>query len=257
MEPDPLEVVRARGGVAATRTLRDAGVRRRALDRAVLIGHLARVREGLYCDPSLPPEVVHALQHGGRLACLSSARAHGLWTLEDGRLHLAMTPGHHEHEHDGCRPVLHWNADEAEHLSPVMVPVLLALVQIAGCAGAEALIVALDSALHTGRLPAQAVSALRAGVPPGLRRVVDAASPLADSGLESLTRWRLLQLGIVAVSQHEIPGAGPMDLLADDRLVIELDGCTHDTSWQRRRDVRREAAAVARGYLIPGSTTSM
>jgi hypothetical protein len=96
----------------------------------------------------------------------------------------------------------------------------------------------------------RALPALRAAVPPALRPVVDAATPLADSGLEPLTRWRLLRLGIVAVPAHEIPGVGPVDLLVGDRLVIELDGGTHDTAEQRRRDARREAAAVALGYLV-------
>jgi very-short-patch-repair endonuclease len=193
---------------------------------------------------------VHALRHGGRLACISAAKARGLWVLDDGRLHLAMTPGHHEHEHHGCRPVLHWNADERNHPNPLMVSVLLALVQIAGCADAEALIAALDSALHTGALPERHLAALRAAVPRALREVVDTATPLAASGLESLTRWRLLRLGIVAVPQHRITGVGEVDLLIGDRLVIELDGGTHDSPKQRRRDVRRDAAAVALGYLV-------
>ncbi len=249
MPPDPLDVIRARGGVATTRVLRDGGVPRRALDRALSAGRLQRVREGVYCDPELPSEVVHALLHGGRLACVSAAKAYGLWTLEHDRLHLAMTPGRHEHRHVGCSPVLHWNPhDEARH--PLVVPLFLALVQIAGCLGAEALICALDSALHTGRLPIRALPALRAAVPPALRAVVDAANPLADSGLESLTRWRLLKVGVVAVPAHEIPGVGPMNLLVGDRLIIELDGGTHDTAEQRRRDARREAAAVAQGYLV-------
>src|SRR3954452_9913447 len=118
MAPDPFQIVRTRGGVTSTRSMRNAGVPRRAIERAVKTGRLQRVREGVYCDPSLPPEVVHALRHGGRLACSSAAQARGLWVLDDLRLHLAMKPGRHEHPDDHCRPVVHWNADEKVSLNP-------------------------------------------------------------------------------------------------------------------------------------------
>ena len=246
---DPLSVIRDAGGRATTARLTANGVPRRAIATAVREGRILRPREGIYLDPAVGRDAVHAEQHGGRLACLSAARALGLWTLDDRRLHVGMTPGRHVREADGCSPVVHWHA-EPGMTRPLIVSAFLALVQIAGCAGAEQLIVALDSALRLGRIPMDALEDLASAVPPALRRVVGAATPLADSGLESLVRWRLLSLGIVALPQHHVPGVGHVDLLVGDRLIIELDGGTHDGPEQRRRDAHRDVAATALGFLV-------
>src|SRR5690606_8366426 len=71
----------------------------------------------------------------------------------------------------------------------------------------------------------------------------------ADSGLESLLRLRMHQLGIRLDCQVVIDGVGRVDFVVDGRLIIEADGKqNHDGASMRHKDLVRDAAASGLGY---------
>jgi very-short-patch-repair endonuclease len=125
------------------------------------------------------------------------------------------------------------------------------LEQLARCGSDEDLLVALESALarRRPRLSAAEFGALSARLGPRLAGLLDFVGSSAESGLETLTRWRLHRLGIECRQQVELPSIGRVDLVIGDRLIIELDGREHHSSELAfSADRRRDAAAAAQGF---------
>jgi very-short-patch-repair endonuclease len=72
----------------------------------------------------------------------------------------------------------------------------------------------------------------------------------ADSGLESLFRWRLRPYGLSVRSQESIVSVGRVDFLIGERLIVEVDGASnHDGVSHRHRDLVRDAHAAAWGFV--------
>jgi len=237
----------ARGGVARAATLIAAGARRSDLRRHVAAGELVRVREGVYALPSADEAVRIAAAHGGALACVSALRRYGVWLLSEPGIHVWLGDGGRAHPHAGCGCTVHWDAGHAE---PGMVGIERALVQIATCQGDEAFFVAFESAWRLGMIDRGARRVIRAHLPARMRYLVDLARGDADSGLESLVRLRLARLGITVRSQVAIAGVGRVDFLIDGRIILEIDGReNHEGVTMRHKDLRRDAAAAARGYV--------
>ena len=81
------------GGLAATHELYARGYGKKVLRFAVHTGAIVRVRKGWYCRPDLAVELQQAARVGGRLACVSAARYHGLWVPgQPGALHVQVPP---------------------------------------------------------------------------------------------------------------------------------------------------------------------
>lgn len=240
-----------RGGAARAHELAADGLSRRCLQAAVRDGLLIRPRQGVYVVPEAAASVVDAMAHRGVIACVTAARAFGLWTLDDGAdepTHVWVDPDRHAAEpRDRC-PDRH-HRDRAPAPPRVWtVGLVHCLAQIARCKGAEAFIAALESALRRGLLTAGDRAVLRAAVPTSFARLVDFARSDADSGLESLVRYRLHLLGIPVATQVAIPGVGIVDFVIGDCLILEADGRTHDGD-SRHTDRVRDAAALALGFI--------
>lgn len=237
------------GGIARTSTLRTGGATATDLADAVDRGMLVKPRRGLYAVAPIDSSVGEALGHGGLLACVSAARRFGLWTLgeEDGALHVWVDPERHVRAAPACRCEVH-----RDHGIPgrdlVSVSVVHCLVQIAWCRGAEAFLCSLESALRLERIRDRDRAAIRRHVPAAMRWLVDFARSDADSGLETLMRFRLHLLGISCAPQVDIPGVGRVDVVIGDCLIVEADGKTHD-GQQRHRDLVRDAVAAAHGFI--------
>nr|WP_259392998.1 DUF559 domain-containing protein [Microbacterium halimionae] len=136
------------------------------------------------------------------------------------------------------------------------VSVLQCLVQLASCCGSESFLCALESARRRGLIsPAQLIE-LRRRVPAAVRPLIDFSRADADSGLETLVRYRLHLLGIECLSQVRLTGVGVVDLIVGDRLIVEADGSTHDGPG-RHRDRVRDAAALALGFVTLRFDTAM
>jgi very-short-patch-repair endonuclease len=235
------------GGVVRARTLLAAGATRQDLRRACRRGALVRVREGVYCVPNVDPLVRAAARHGGELACVSLLRRLGVWVLDDEAvLHVWMGDSGRRFRHDECKCVSHYDGGGA---SFGVVRIAQALVQVARCMGQECFFAAFESAWNKGLLSGTDRAEVRAGLPAGMRWLVDIARPNADSGLESILRLRLHKLGIALEGQVHVAGVGWVDFVLDGILILEVDGReNHDGQSLRHKDLMRDAAAAAAGY---------
>lgn len=241
-----LAVAFGRTRIARAEHLAAAGLGRHDLRCALRAGAVVRLRRGVYALPGTAADRCVAAQHGGMLACVSAARAAGLWVLDDGRLHVAVADHGRVHPHATCRCRTHRGADVT---LGGRTSVLRSLIQILVCLGEEAFFVSLESALRQRKIPMRRMAALRRALPARARRLVDLARADADSGLESLLRLRLFDDGIRLRSQVTILGVGRVDFVLGDRLILEVDGrANHDGSTLRHKDLMRDAAAAALGF---------
>ena len=199
------------------------------------------------CEPALT-----AALHGGAMACITAARHAGLWVLsEDDSVHVWLRGGGHErlHAEKGCTCVPHWgDAARGDSFGPPTTAGILR--QILACAGVEEFFVALESALRKGMLQQADLDWLRLHTNESAREALALARADADSGLESLVRWRLRRHGLSVRTQVAIPSTGRVDLLIGERLIVEADGReNHHDEEHRHKDLVRDAHAAMWGYI--------
>lgn len=232
-------------GVARAATWLQAGVTRQQLRMLADAGRLTRPRYGWYATPDAEPEAVRAVAIGGTLACVSALRLHGLWVPPGDELHVRCGDGRRAAR--GATVCRAWpglsGAAPVDPLGP-------ALVSAGRCVTPEQFVAILDSATHrlgVGRLE---LEALLARAPRRVRRLLDRCAP-AESGTESLTRFRLTSRGVRVAPQVVIGTVGRVDFLVGRRLVIEVDSIAHHTSRETyTRDRERDRRLVALGYLV-------
>jgi len=223
--------------------LRDAGLSRGSIDRAVRERSLLRVRRGWYATPDVDADVLHAVRCGGSLTCSRALRAHGVWVAAAAPLHVRVAPASHLL---APAPRVHFLSGTSRN---GVDDVETALAVAARCLPFEHAVCAIDSALNRGLTTSAALEA--AWATPGGRRLLADTDRRSESGLETLARLRLRSRRLRVRVQVLIAGVGRVDLIVGDRLVIELDGDRwHSTAEQREEDRRRDSALVARGYLV-------
>lgn len=145
-----IDLIHRSGGVVRTRGLIAAGATHRDLARAVAGEAVLRVREGVLALPSTDPSVMAAARHGGELACVSALRAHGVWVLDaPGRVHVWLGGKGRRHVHPSCTCVDHHDAGLATF---GVVPVAIALIQMARCCSDESFFASYESAWNQGFL---------------------------------------------------------------------------------------------------------
>lgn len=224
---------------------------RSQLATAVRAGAIAVVRRGVYASAAACAPAITAASHGGALACVSAARHCGLWVLDESDgVHVWLRAHGREYAHAGCACVAHW--DEAAHRTDAFglpsVPRILR--QILGCRGLEEFFVALESALNQRLISAAGIEWLRRRTNAAAREAIAFARTDAQSGLESLLRWRLRAHALPVRAQVRIVSVGTVDFLIGRRVIVEVDGReNHATVEHRHRDLRRDANAAAWGYV--------
>lgn len=231
--------------------LRSTGWSSGRITRAVRSGELLRCRNGVYLPAHADGDVVTAARLGGRLACVSELRRLGVFVLEDSGLHMHLeargsrtrTPGAGVRRHrDRLMRGPHPRSCTVERIDAVR--------QAVRCQAPRAAVATLDSALHLGVIGPDDVDEVFRRLPKRfrvLRRLVDAR---AESGPESLMRLILRSLGARFEVQVVIGGVGRVDFVVDGWLIIECDSAEFHGDWQdRRRDLRRDQAAAAQGYV--------
>jgi very-short-patch-repair endonuclease len=169
--------------------------------------------------------------------------------LDDGSaVHVWLRGDGHRRHDDACACVAHWDAASVD--DPFLLPsVPRVLRQILGCLGVEAFFVSLESALRQGRLSKADLAWLVRATNRAARAAIRYARRDADSGLESLLRWRLRSLGLPIRSQVRIAAVGTVDFLIGERLIVEVDGKpNHATEPMRHKDLVRDANAAASDY---------
>ncbi len=235
--------------IVRLRQLLDAGWSQRRVQRALRSGELARVRIGVYAWPEACTEARLAAKHGGALACVTAARHRGLWVLEGDRMpHVWMRPGQRTYDHP-CDCTEHWDAagPGEDRREPTLARILR---QILTCLGGEAFFVALESARRQDLLDGDDMRWLSRNVNADGRDALALSRDDADSGLESLLRWRLRDLGLRVQTQVRIAGVGVVDALIGDRLIVEVDGRdNHDGPSLRHNDLVRDANTAMWGYV--------
>lgn len=76
--------------VAHRTDILERGVTAHELGRARHSGELLRIRRAWYAVPEAPSPIVRAVRVGGALTGPSAAQHRGLWTVDDGRLHVSV-----------------------------------------------------------------------------------------------------------------------------------------------------------------------
>jgi very-short-patch-repair endonuclease len=246
-------------GIVTLAELEAHGYRRTYRERLVTDGRLVRIRNGWFALPEARRDAVRATRAGGRLTCGAALRAHGVWVLDDDRVHVAVrgNASRLRDPDDRRRPwsarrsrdvVLHWDSTSQHRRSPI-VSVEDALAQLVGCAPFESALASLDSALNLGLVTLTWTTALLGGTRDGerLRRAVDRS---AESGTETIARVRLRRRGLRVRTQVRIAGVGRVDMIIGDRLVLEIDSRTHHLGKNYEEDRRRDLELVRQGFIV-------
>lgn len=233
--------------LTTTAALRAAGVGRRRTEGMLRTGELTRLRPGVFAGPRACAAVRTAAAHGGPLACTTAARHLGIWVVEaPDRVHVWMGGHGHARPHADCACIEHWDAGAVDRFGLPSVPRVLR--QILACHGVEAFFVALESALHQGLITRAGIAWLRTTTNDEARDAIAFARKDAESGLESLLRWRLRRHGIRLRTQVTIVGVGRVDFLVGERVILEVDGELGHAGDSRHKDLVRDANAAMWGY---------
>ncbi|CAN5379938.1 hypothetical protein BH11ACT3_BH11ACT3_15720 [soil metagenome] len=168
--------------------------------------------------------------------------------MDDARLHVSVDRGAKRAVVPGVH--LHWRKITSPAGGAGIESCVEALEQLYRCGPAIATVVAADSALNLGLISmAEVRQAL--GDSRRARRVIARVDGSSESGTETIARVALRGLRVAVRTQVAIAGVGRVDLVVGDRLVIELDSrAWHDKEDSYEEDRRRDAALVARGYLV-------
>ena len=255
------EVLADAGGIAEIESLRSAGVSRRVVDQALANGAIMRVRRGWYALNELHPQRIRAVRVGGSLACISGAERHGLWTPDVTELHVSVDHGarHIKHPDTGASVsrerhvdglVIHWDGTADRRRVGGLLELPLCLAQVVRCQPPEVAFAVVESALKNRRLTGEQWRWLELQVARERQAILRQAGRVADSGSESVFRYRIWRCGIDMRSQVVIPGVGRVDFVIGDRLVIEIDSnAYHGSSKQRLRDLRRDAILAGLDFI--------
>ena len=133
-----------------------------------------------------------------------------------------------------------------------VVPLARCLADLLCCAQEWTALVAVDAALHQGRVTYEQVGAYLRGSRRVLgRRRLQRTSSRARSPLETLARVQLRGAGLDVVDGVEIGGVGEVDLLVAGWLVVELDGYEyHSDMWAFDHDRSRDRELGAAGVHL-------
>lgn len=238
--------------VTTYQELRKSGLSRSKIAKGLDDGSLTSPRRGVYERPGVCAEIKTAAAHGGWIACVSAAKHLGLWVAEHGDLlHVGLRAHGRAYSHPDCSCIAHWSDPGDANRSAFGVPsVRVVLRQILQCQGLEAFFVALESALRQRKLSKAGLEWLRQHTNAPARDAIGFAHRDADSGLESLLRWRLRRHGLGVRTQQSITSVGRVDFVIGERLIVEVDGApNHDGESHRHKDLVRDANAAAWGFV--------
>lgn len=237
-----------RDGIAHRSDAIEFGFTRYRIEAAMSAGQVRIARRRWLYTRSCSQDLLTAAVTGARLTCLTEAQRRGLWTIPDGRTHLAVASNAVVRAQPSFR--LHWAAGPMptgpRNLSE---PIGNVLLHLADCQPFERAVVVFDSALRTTALTPEEMARYRTRSP-AFRLLVEATGILSDSGIESLPKVRLRRIGVEMRQQVVIDGH-PVDGLIGSRLVLQIDGFgPHSEVEQRRRDLRQDARLTLMGYTV-------
>jgi len=241
-------VFRMHGGLARRAHLLAHGFTGAQLTRAVRRGMIRRVRVGWYMPADADEHAALAVAIGGTLACISAAKAHGLWVPQDlSTLHVSLPANASRLRGVGMPWIAHWTEADGRPERPVAT-VQQALLDVAMCQPVEIAVAVWDSALNMNLVR---LTELRSRTLSRRARAVLALCDMrAESGIETITRLRLVAAGHPPEVQVRVAPGVRVDLLIA-RVVIELDGSAfHSGVTEFERDRARDAVLNAWGYRV-------
>jgi very-short-patch-repair endonuclease len=182
---------------------------------------------------------------------MSAARHHGLWTPDDTVLHVGRPAHAGRMFGDPTGVVQHWQSPSWTTSEPPIETISTLIRQLLLCCDREQAIAVIDSALNQRKLTAAALKRILMTLPQRFASILGEVDAASESGLESLCRVRLRNIGTGIRSQVNIGGVGRVDLLLGDRLVIEADGqAWHDGRESFHVDRSRDLGLHRLGYIV-------
>ncbi|MFW0786071.1 type IV toxin-antitoxin system AbiEi family antitoxin domain-containing protein [Gordonia sp. CPCC 206044] len=234
-------------GVFSWAELINMGCRRAQIRALVKTGALKRLRHGWYATEGADTKVVEAVRRGGVLSCASALRQHGVWVPESAATSIHVRGNQHANRtrNDFCQQ---FGRPEPEVGAIDQIPI--AVRHASRCLTPEDFVVVCDSILFQRKMEKADLRGQLSSAPAAVRQLLDWCDGHAESGTESMVRFRLRSRRISAKVQVEIDGVGRVDLLVGDRLIVEIDGEEfHRTAEQFEEDRRRDRVAAELGYL--------
>ena len=224
---------------------------RRRLQALVDSGRLRRYPHGVVALPDVDKRVLIARVHRGLITCEHAAVYYRLPLPSSPKTLHVLTPRGHkaaplwgEHQHETR------DLPSLSLSSFPVVPLARCLADLLCCAQEWTALVAVDAALHQGRVTYEQVGTYLRGSRRVLgRRRLRRTSSRARSPLETLARVQLRGAGLDVVDGVEIGGVGEVDLLVAGWLVVELDGYEyHSDMWAFDHDRSRDRELARLGY---------
>ncbi|WP_157155222.1 endonuclease domain-containing protein [Diaminobutyricimonas sp. LJ205] len=252
------------GYLAPRAQLLALGYSRREIDAAIQRGSLLVARRGWLATTAALQIAVLAVCRGARLTAATALRTYDVWAGTDQRIHLQLSPHAKQRQY---RPttmlgafallkhfespsgvVLHWA--QFSRLRPDepawRVSITDALFRFCLTESAEQVVAAISSAVHKKLLTRHSAMLVFERLPSRLQHLRNRFTWLDGSGLETLARMRLEDLGYRLAQQVQI-GPDRVDIVLGGWLVIELDGDKwHDPQADRMRTNR----LVREGYVV-------
>lgn len=246
------------GGAARYRELVRDSTDRTELVNLVRRGVVRRAGRGTYALDPVAPDLVIAARFDALVTCVSAARLHGLPVLEPPVQPHLLVPrnrsggGRSRAELDG---VVRHRADHdggtSPHVAGRVQDLARALARMLTCCPRDDAVVALDHALHRRLVTRDDVARHLGPRADPARRTLALADGGGQSIIETLARLALLDAGYRLRTQVEFPGVGSVDLVVDDRVVVECDGYAYHSSREAfRKDRRRDRVLHGLGYVV-------
>lgn len=248
---EPVEYLLSCGGVSRRREMRLAGVTDWALRAARERGSVDSPRRGVYALPGSDPVDVARVTWDCHPTCVTAAARLGLPVMRKFQeLHMGFAPGRNSTGRHAWPPKtvkvhmserLRWGSDAAADV-----------IDAAGrCVTAIDQLVMVDSALNQGLMTEDEIAGFRYTPRSRSRWLARHCDSRSQSPLETIVRFSLRQVGLDVQPQFAIPGVGRVDLLVNNRVVVETDGrATHALEAAFEVDRRRDRAAVLAGYVV-------
>lgn len=226
---------------------------RRALRDLVEEGAVVE-RGGVVFAPGTDWPLIACRMLGGLLTCHSALAYYSLPELpHPGTVHVAI-PSSRGRVRPLAGVVVHREpARWPPGMSPPVAPPRLLVARMLRCAEETPAVVVADAALRRGLVSRAELAAMlrsnRSGGPLGHRRLARCREK-ARSPIESIARLELEDAGHSVEVGVDVPGVGEVDMLVDDRLLVETDGYQfHSSKGDWANDRRREQRLIAQGRL--------
>ncbi|MFV0285158.1 MAG: DUF559 domain-containing protein [Demequina sp.] len=241
------------GGVARVRDLLALGCTRHRLAQARARGDVVEVARGVLALPATAQARIEAARLHGTLTCataleersvplLGSPPAVCVEVAGSGYATRQRGPGIRVHFHQATSPPM-----RAFRIATVAE----ALDAAGRCLDERAHLVAVDAALHRGLVRPDEIAQFRRSTAARRAWIQAFMDGRAESPPESLARLDLALAGVRVHPQRYIEGVGRVDLVAADRVVVEVDGRQfHDDTRAFQRDRSRDRELARQGYAV-------